>query len=167
MSAGKSASVELEARFQGTALDTSVILAGLLGWHERHRVASAVLSSLLESEGRIVLPLQSLVEAYSVMTRLPAPHRLSPGSALRILEGSLRGRVIVVGLEGDEGWRCLEDLVRSSIAGGTSYDGLILACARKGDAKRILTFNPAHFERLGIEGIEGIEVVVPGRATES
>ena len=151
-----------EDQLQGIALDTSVIIAGLLGWHERHGAASAALSPLLEGDGRIVLPLQSLVEAYAVMTRLPAPYRLSPHVALQILERSLHERVTVVGLEADEGWRCLEDLVHSSIAGGTSYDGLILACARKGGVARLLTFNPSHFERLGFEGIE---VVVPGRAT--
>lgn len=140
------------------ALDTSVIVAALLTWHEHHRPAAAALAVLLEGTGRIILPLQALVEAYSVMTRLPPPHRLNPRDAMELLERSLRVRSDVFGLDGEEGWHCLGDLVRSSIAGGTSYDGLILACARKGGAARILTLNPAHFERVGMEGIE---VVVP------
>lgn len=41
-----------------------------------------------------------------------------------------------------------------------SYDGLILACAMKGGAQRLLTFNRAHFERIRNEGIE---IVVPGQ----
>jgi len=141
-----------------TALDTSVLIAGLLSWHEHHEPASAQLAELLASAADIVLPVHALVEAYAVLTRLPPPHRLSARDAFEILDGSFRNRAILVGLERDEGWDLIESLRDRSIAGGTSYDGLILACARKGGARRILTFNRAHFERLGT----GIEIVVPG-----
>lgn len=141
------------------ALDASVIVAGLLSWHEQHEVATAELVALLERPRKIVLPVHSLVEAYAVMTRLPPPHRLGPEDALDLLEGSLRSRSILVGLDGEEGWDLIGELGRHSVAGGTSYDGLIVACARKGGAKRILTFNRKHFERLAVEGIE---IVVPG-----
>lgn len=146
------------------ALDASVIVAGLLSWHEQHQVASAALVALLRRPDKIVVPLQSLVEAYAVITRLPPPHRLSPENALAILEGSLRSRSTVAGLDGEEGWDLIEELGHQSIAGGTSYDGLIMACARKAGAQRILTFNRKHFERLGIEEIE---ILVPGEAEEA
>jgi predicted nucleic acid-binding protein len=141
-----------------TALDTNVVIAGLLSWHEHHEAAVAQLIALLESRSAIILPLQALVEAYSVMTRLPPPHRLSSQDAVEALEGSLRGRVTLVGLDGDEGWGLIADLGRRSIAGGTAHDGLILACARKGGARRLLTFNRSHFERIATEEVE---IVVP------
>jgi len=142
-----------------TAVDTNIIVAGLLSWHEHHEVASALLITLLEGGNEIVIPLLTLVEAYSVMTRMPPPHRLGSKDAAEILETSLRHRVILVGLEGDEGWDLLQDLSQRSITGGTAYDGVILACARKGGARRLLTFNRSHFERLATEEIE---IVVPG-----
>jgi predicted nucleic acid-binding protein len=145
------------------ALDASVIVAGLLSWHEYHQAASAELVPLLKRPEKIVVPLHSLVEAYAVLTRLPPPHRLSPENSLALLEGSFRGCSTIVGLHGEEGWDLIEELGRQSIAGGTSYDGLIVACARKGDAQRILTFNRKHFERLGSEGIN---IVVPGGTEE-
>lgn len=140
------------------ALDTSVIVSGLLSWHEHHEAASAELIGLLERPDKIVLPLQSLLEAYAVMTRLPPPHRLSPKHALELLEGSFRGNSTLVGLDGEEGWELIKELDQQTIAGGTSYDGLVIACARKGGAQRILTFNRRHFERLESGGIE---IVVP------
>lgn len=115
--------------------------------------------ALLAEPGDIILPLQALVEAYSVMTRLPSPHRLSVKDALAVLERSLRQRTIVVGLDGEEAWSLIEGLSQRQIAGATSYDGVIAACARKGGAQRILTFNRAHFERFADAGLE---VVVPG-----
>ena len=142
-----------------TAVDTNIIVAGLLSWHEHHQIASAQLIALLENESEVVVPLPVLVEAYSVMTRLPPPHRLGSKDAIEILESSLRHRVTLVGLDGDEGWNLLQDISQRSITGGTTYDGLILACARKGGARRLLTFNRPHFERLATEEIE---IVVPG-----
>lgn len=144
------------------ALDTSVIVAGLLSWHEQHGAAAAELVALLEKPDKIVLPLQSLVEAYAVMTRLPPPHRLSAKNALTILEESFRSHSTIVGLDGEEGWALIRDLGQRTIAGGASYDGLILACARKGGAGGILTFNRRHFEQLALDGIE---IVVPGLAS--
>jgi hypothetical protein len=39
---------------------------------------------------------------------------------------------------------------------------LILACARKGGARRLLTFNRSHFQPMAQEDIE---IVVPGSTT--
>ncbi|HYU32756.1 MAG TPA: PIN domain-containing protein [Thermoanaerobaculia bacterium] len=142
-----------------TAVDTNVIVAGLLSWHEHHQVASAELIGLLESKAEIVLPLPVLVEAYSVMTRLPPPRRVAAKNAVEILNRSFRHRVTLVGLDGNEGWDLIEDIGQRSITGGTAYDGLILACARKGGARRLLTFNRSHFERIATEEME---IVVPG-----
>jgi predicted nucleic acid-binding protein len=142
------------------ALDASVIVAGLLSWHDRHEEASAALVALLSGPDMVVLPLHSLVEAYAVMTRLPPPHRLSPEKALTLLEGSFRSPATLIGLHGAEGWTLLGELGQQSIAGGTSYDGLIMACARKGGARQLLTLNRRHFERLESQGID---IVVPGR----
>jgi len=151
--------VENETVRRATALDASVIVAGLLSSHEHHALAATELAALLAEPGNVILPLQALVEAYSVMTRLPSPHRLSAKDALTVLEGSLRQRTLVVGLAGEEAWELIQGLSQRQIAGATSYDGLIAACARKGGAKRILTFNRAHFERLADADLE---VVVPG-----
>jgi toxin FitB len=151
-------SVESKKGQPVTALDASVIVAGLLSSHEHHEPAAAALTALLAEPGDVILPLQALVEAYSVMTRLPSPHRLSVKAALAILDRSLRQRTIVVGLDGEEAWTLIEDLSQRQIAGATSYDGVIAACARKGGAQRILTFNRSRFERLSGAGLE---VVVP------
>jgi len=138
------------------ALDTSVVIAGLLSWHEHHSEAlSAIQRSLTET---VVLPAPTLVESYAVMTRLPAPHRLGPGDAYATLEGSFRKETLVVGLTKDEPWDLLKDLSGDLFSGGITYDAQILACARKAGADSLLTLNRRHFERLANENID---VVVP------
>ncbi len=144
---------------EATALDASVIVAGLLSWHQRHEAAVAALMELLERDARLVLPVYSLVEAYAVMTRLPPPHRLSPKNAFEILSGSLRGRCTLVSVESAEAWALIGDLSERSVAGGMTYDALITAAARRGGASRILTLNRNHFERVKAKGLR---ISVPG-----
>jgi predicted nucleic acid-binding protein len=138
-----------------TAVDTSVLVAGLLAWHESHRAA---LRSLRAAGRGLVVPIPALVEAYAVMTRLPSPHRVAPERVLELLSGSLEGRASVVGLTGAETWNLLRSLAAEGVAGGRDYDAGILACAVKAGARRLLTLDAGDFGRLDARGVE---IVVP------
>lgn len=141
---------------QATAVDTSVIVAGLLAWHQRHPEANAAIESALES-GRMVLPAPALVEAFSVMTRLPAPHRLSPADAWLLLHDNFREHAELVALEAPAFWQALETWSGVGIAGGRVYDAHILACARQASATALLTFNTRDFNALDCDDIEIVE----------
>lgn len=142
-----------------TATDTSVIVAALLGWHESHRSAlEALVGSVTGRGNRLVVPSPALVEAYSVMTRLPAPHRLAPADAIELLSGSFEQRAAVVGLSGRETWSFLHGASDAGVAGGSAYDLQILRCAVKGRATRLLTLDRRDFNRFAAPGIE---IVVP------
>ena len=62
------------------AADTSVIVASLLTWHEHHAPSRRALETAMD-DAPLVIPVPALVESYAVLTRLPAPHRLSPRDA--------------------------------------------------------------------------------------
>ena len=142
-----------------TALDTSVIVAALLGWHEAHAPAlRAVVAATAKRNDRLVVPAPALLEAYAVMTRLPAPHRISPADALELVSGSFERRATLVALTESQTWRFLQDAAASGIAGGRAYDGQILRCARKAGATRLLTLDRRDFARLDPGAIE---IVVP------
>jgi predicted nucleic acid-binding protein len=105
----------------------------------------------------MVVAAPALVEAYAVLTRLPPPYRLRPQDALAVIEGSWGG-VDVVAVTGPETWGLLRSLPGAGIAGGSSYDALVAACARKAKADVILTWNVRDFERVA----EGLDVAAPG-----
>jgi predicted nucleic acid-binding protein len=134
------------------AVDTSVVVAALLGWHENHEAARRALQRGLAAEC-LVLPAPSLMEAYAVMTRLPAPHRLSPEDAAALLKDTF-AEVSMVALDPGEVWQLLSDLEAAKVAGGRTYDAHILACARKARAQRLLTLNERDFLALGEREIE-------------
>ncbi len=135
------------------ALDASVIIAALQSWHVRHSAARASLDEALGSGDEIVVPSRVLVECFSVMTRMPVPHRLDPSDARRVLEGTLEGSVRLVDLPPRRYWRFLRDVAGRVISGGAVYDAEIVECSRLAGATRILTLNQSDFERLAPDGI--------------
>lgn len=58
------------------AADTSFVVAAFASWHEHHEAARRVL------DGGVRLIEHCALETYSVLTRLPPPHR-SPGTVVR------------------------------------------------------------------------------------
>ena len=58
------------------AADTSLVVAAFASWHERHDAARHALDQGLR------LIAHCAVETYSVLTRLPPPHR-APGALVR------------------------------------------------------------------------------------
>ncbi|MBW2277175.1 MAG: PIN domain-containing protein [Deltaproteobacteria bacterium] len=138
------------------AIDSSVIVAAVLTWHEHHERAHKALEQALQTNNA-ALPVHSLVESYSVMTRLPAPHRLSPQDALAVLEGTFRDNVKLARLRTRSVWKWLSVTVERGIAGGRTYDALILESARSAGATHLLTLNPRDFRDLD----PALEIVEP------
>lgn len=112
-------------------------------WHEAHAPALVA----LERGPRIPVPV--VVETYSVLTRLPPPHRVSP----EVVHGFLASRFPEAPLQADDASYLpfLEEAVRVGIAGGAVYDAVVAHVARRHDAvllTRDLRAIPT-YERLG------------------
>jgi len=142
-----SGTVTRSASLARTAVDTSVLVAALVDWHDEHERARRALDRAL-ADPPVVVPQHALLEAYSVLTRLPAPHRLSPSTAVDLLEQTLRGAADLPVLPPEDAWTFLAHLRDQDVAGGTSYDALIVESADRAGARTILTLNRRHFERL-------------------
>lgn len=138
------------------ALDTSVVVAAVSPWHENHAPARKLLARLLAQldQHTVVLPRPVLVEAYSVLTRLPKPQRLVPQQALALLKQTLEGRVQVAQRSSLECWDFLESLARRGTAGGAAHDAVILDLAKHAGATSVYTLNLRHFVLLAPPGIE-------------
>jgi predicted nucleic acid-binding protein len=100
-----------------------------------------------------------LLETYAVLTRLPPPHRLAPDAARALVEGNL-GRWRTIALEARGYWRLVHTAPETNIAGGRSYDALVVACAVRARVRAVLTFNERDFADLVPAGLR---LEVPGR----
>jgi len=68
------------------------------------------------------------LELLSVLTRLPAPQRLTPSTALRLQAANFPdSRFLAATRIGD----LLEEFAAAGLAGGAVYDGLVGAAARE------------------------------------
>lgn len=99
----------------------------------------------------------AVVEAYAVLTRLPAPHRLAPADAWTLVKANFVEPAAVVTLDAPDHVALLDRLAADGIAGGRTCDALIAECAVRGGATELLTFNPRYFDPAP----EGVRVVVP------
>ena len=108
------------------AVDTSVVVAAFATWHDGHRAA------LVALDRRPRLPAHVLLESYSVLTRLPPPHRASPATASSFLE--LRFTAPPLGLPPDDYRGLVEKAMRGGLAGGSVYDALIAWTAKRAGA---------------------------------
>ncbi len=111
------------------AADTSVVVAAFASWHEHHDPARRALDS------GVRLIEHCALETYSVLTRLPPPHR-SPGAVARDFirsrfpEPYLRltaaaYRAFILGLP------------ERAVVGGAAYDALVAATAAASGAELV------------------------------
>ena len=103
------------------AADTSLVIAAFASWHESHEAARRAL------DGGLRLIEHCALETYSVLTRLPPPHRTSgevvrdflaarfPQPFLRLSEHAYKDFILGLPSQG--------------VTGGAAYDALVAATA--------------------------------------
>ncbi len=124
-------------------VDTSVAIAAFASWHEQHEPARLAVSS------RPAVAAHSALEAYSVLTRLPEPHRVAADVAATFLRAAF-DRPLTLDASRQEG--LVTRLAEAGIQGGAVYDALIAVTAECHDAT-IITLDARAartYERCGV-----------------
>lgn len=103
------------------APDTSVIVAAFAAWHEYHTVAREAI------DAGATLIAHCALETYSVLTRLPAPHRVDADTAASFLRQRFPAEPIAL----SAGAQCalVRRLADTGVAGGAVYDALVATTA--------------------------------------
>jgi predicted nucleic acid-binding protein len=104
-----------------TAADTSLVVAAFASWHESHEGARRAVDRGLRLIEHCAL------ETYSVLARLPAPHRSSGTVVREFLEARFRQPYLRLTA------RAYRDFIlrlpEHGISGGSAYDALVAATA--------------------------------------
>ena len=123
--------------------DTSVLVAAFSTWHAAHDTARAALVGVRDLISHVEL------ETYSVLTRLPAPHRAPAGVAAEYLARQYAGERLVLGERTRSS--LVAGLAETGIWGGRAYDALVAATAAD-HGRTLLTRDRravAVYERVG------------------
>ena len=122
------------------------MVAAVCTWHERHAAAAEEIGRRLARGERLASAAPALIETYAVLTRLPAPHRLSPADAWSLVNANFLEGATIVALTGAAIGKLLGRLAAQDIGGDRTYDAMIGECACRSRADVLLTFNRRHFE---------------------
>jgi len=136
------------------------MVALVCGWHPDHSRSSAEFGRRLSRGEELVVAAPALVEAYSVLTRIPPPYRITPTNALLLLESNFIGERRLVSLPASAHAPLVRELAGLGIGGGKVYDAVILECAVEAGVDVLLTLNERHFQDLARDRLK---LVVPGR----
>jgi predicted nucleic acid-binding protein len=126
------------------AADTSVVVAAFASWHESHEPARRALD-----EGARLIE-HCALETYSVLTRLPPPHR-TPAAVVRDFVAARFTKPFL--RLSERAYRdFLLGLAERGIAGGAAYDALVAATAAAHEAELVTCDRRALpvYERYGL-----------------
>lgn len=126
------------------AADTSLVIAAFASWHESHEAARRALDDGLRLVEHCAL------ETYSVLTRLPPPHRTSGG----VVRDFMAARFSQPFLRLNE--QAYKDFILGlpdhGVTGGAAYDALVAATAAGCNAELVTCDRRALpiYERYGV-----------------
>lgn len=134
-------------------LDTSVLIAAHHASRPRHAESRLLVEQATRHKSACAA--HSLAEVYSVLSRLPGGWRQRPDFAGELVQDIVL-RMGIVALNEEEYIHAIQSAANLKIAGGTIFDALLVACARKIDAERIYTWNVRHFKMVAPDLAERI-----------
>jgi predicted nucleic acid-binding protein len=103
------------------AADTSLVVAAFASWHEHHELARPVLDS------GVRLIEHCALETFSVLTRLPPPHRCSGAVVCDFIRARFPRPFLR--LDAEQYREFVLGLPEHDVTGGAAYDALVAATA--------------------------------------
>jgi predicted nucleic acid-binding protein len=128
--------------------DTSVLVPVFYGDHVHHKASLDLFIRFDKTTGCCAA--HSLAEVYSTLTRMPGKHRISAEQAMLFI-GSIRERLSIISLTGDEYADALQASSALGIVGGGIYDAMLAHCAIKAGAEEVYSWNARHYTLCGPE----------------
>ena len=127
------------------AADTSLVIAAFASWHESHEAARRAL------DGGLRLIEHCALETYSVLTRLPPPHRTSGAIVREFLETRFPQPFLRLRTKAYKAF--VLGLPDQGVTGGAAYDALVAATAADCNAELVTCDRRALpvYERYGIQ----------------
>jgi predicted nucleic acid-binding protein len=129
-------------------LDTSILIAAMVEAHPAHALALPWLQKVKDGTHTGLVAAHSLAELYAILTTLPVHPPISPAVARQLIRQNVLDDFEVVALSDSDYTAVIDHLSESGIAGGATYDALILRAASKAIVDQVITLNDKDFRRV-------------------
>jgi hypothetical protein len=120
------------------------VIAALSSWHEQHEAAAHALRAVA------AIPAHVVVEAYSILTRLPSGLAVPAAAAASVL--TRRFPHAPLRLDATRREAVVETLAGAGVSGGATYDGLV-ALEANAHGRKLITLDQraqSTYRRLGV-----------------
>jgi predicted nucleic acid-binding protein len=128
--------------------DSSVLVAGLMDIHPEYERARAWFERVARREVRGVTSAHGLAETWSALTGIPLRPPLAAATAHRIVREGILARFEIASATARDYERVLASAADLDARGGSVYDALHAAMARKARADVVLTLDIRDFRRV-------------------
>lgn len=103
---------------------------------------------------KLVICCHVLLECFAVLTRLPAPYRIPPHQAQRLLAANFSDSDQVCGIADHDTWAALSRVAEQQVGGGKVYDAVVAHATAQAGASLLLTWNVKDFRAVAPHGLE-------------
>jgi toxin FitB len=111
------------------AVDSSIAIPAIVADHAQHDAAEMALANSNHTIAHVA------AETYSVLTRMPPPHRLDAGIAASTVDARLPTKQVA--LDVTQHPSAIRRLADAQVSGGATYDGLIALTALDHDIELV------------------------------
>ncbi len=134
-------------------LDSNCLVAILTGWHQHHAITRSALARLRSSgEANIYIATHSLLECFANLTAFPKPLKVSPKTAVQLIEDAF-GDLDKKESNLRDAEASMKVCRENGYASGMVYDALIAHALHRQGATHLLTWNVRHMERVAPAGL--------------
>ncbi|MEO8099042.1 MAG: PIN domain-containing protein [Acidobacteriota bacterium] len=135
------------------ALDTNVVVEYLTMDSAKHGVTRACCDRYEAAGAEFVLAEHCILEAFSVLSRMPRSVALPPRDIETLLLRGF-GHATVAPIRRGLAWETVRHTLDRGFSGGRVYDAVIALSAFEAGAEVLLTWNMKHFLTIAPVGLE-------------
>ena len=134
-------------------LDTSIIVNLIRRGTPEHDASWAWYLPRKETGEEFIITDHALLEAFSVLTRIPPPYQLAPKAAELVLQNNF-GTATIAPIHPGFSWQVIPHTISRGFWGGRIYDAAIALATYEAGARLLLTWNVKHFISVAPVGLE-------------
>jgi len=137
-------------------IDTNIFIAAIHKNHPNNLAACSWLNNAIINHD-VVIAQHSVLETYSVLTRLPPKWRLTSSEVVLLLKTNLKSQINIIHFPPKSflGW--IDKSASNNIIGGQIYDSYIIKTLFAAKVDAIATFNISHFSKL----VDNVKLINP------
>jgi predicted nucleic acid-binding protein len=137
--------------------DTNILVAALYPAHVEHGRCLAAYLSVKESRITGCLSAHGLAELYSVLTRTPFVHPVTPEQVRLMIEKSICRWFELIAVTGASHVAAIAACARGGWKGGRIHDAVHIEAARQAGCDVLYTYDVGHFRSLAPDWVDGIQ----------